>query len=127
MDELKINEYIKRGSNIIFEERLEDWKRCVIVRSNDLYSGVDLNCALNIMEALESETPMDEVVNIFDNQNHSAVSATIARSILFSFSSKGPEFYEATACEEISDENRKIIDAKKEENLKLAQVKTLKK
>ena len=39
--------------------------------------------------------------------------------MIFSFSSRGPEFWEATAYGEISPENRELLEAKKQENEEL--------
>jgi hypothetical protein len=115
-----IPNWIERGERIIFPERYEDWTRCVKVRSEDLYHGMDLDAALEIMEAIENGASMEEANKIFEDQNHSGMSAGVVRSMAFHFSSKGPEFLEASAWHEISEEDKKVLEAKKAENVELA-------
>ena len=46
----------------------------------------------------------------------------MVRNIVFSFSKKGPEFWEHTAEGEISADTRKIIDEKKKQNTELEEL-----
>ena len=115
-----IPSWIEKGKALIFPERYSEWEKCVQVRATDLYHGYELDAALEIMTALENGATMEEAKQIFDKQGRSGMSASVVRSILFSFSSKGPEFWEATAYGEISPENRQALEAKKQENLQLA-------
>lgn len=117
-----IPSWIKKGQELIFPERYEEWEKCVQARANDLYHGLELDSALEIMQALENGASMEEASKILYNQGHSGMSASLVRNILFSFSSRGPEFWEATAYGEISPENKKILEDKKQENMKLAQI-----
>lgn len=59
---------------------------------------------------------------MFSEQNHSFMTSKLVRNILFNFSSKGPEFWEATAQTRLSKEAKKLIKEKKQENLRLSQV-----
>ena len=117
-----IPNWIEEGKKIIYPERYEEWEECVGIRASDIYHGRELDNALEIMMALEEDASMEEVKEIFDKQNHSGASAGIVRSIVFSFSNKGPEFWEATNYGEISKENKQILEAKKLENIVLAQI-----
>ena len=115
----KIPAWIERGSAYIYPERAEEWKKCVEARAGDLYHGMDLDSALELMEKLESGASMEEVKEIFDEQGHSGASAGMVRSMLFHFAKRGPEFYESTAWGELSDEDKKAIADKKRENAEL--------
>lgn len=116
-----IPNWIEKGQALIFPERYAEWEKCVIARASDLYHGLELDSALEIMTALENGATMEEAKQMLDKQGHSGMSASIVRNILFAFSSKGPEFWEATAYGEISQENKQILEAKKQENIQLAQ------
>ena len=93
----------------------------MVARASDLYHGLELDNALEIMTALENGASMEEAKQMLDKQGHSEMSASIVRNILFAFSSKGPEFWEATTYGEISPENKQILEAKKQENAQLIQ------
>lgn len=117
-----IPNWIEKGKLLIFPERYEEWEKCVQIRANDLYHGLELDSALEIMQALEDGASMQEASKILYNQGHSGMSAELVRNLLFSFSSKGPEFWEATAYGEISPKNKKLLEEKKQENIQLAKI-----
>lgn len=94
--------------------------------ASDLYLSKVLESALEIMTALENGDSIEEAKQMLDKQGHSGMSASIVRNILFTFSSKGPEFWEATAYGDISPENKKILEEKKQENAQLMQIRGLK-
>ena len=75
--------------------------------------------ALDIMKALDDGASIEEAQDIFNHQSHSSVTDSFVRNMIFSFSSRGPEFWEATAYGEISPENRELLEAKKQENEEL--------
>lgn len=111
---------IEQGQALISPERHNEWERNVIRNSSNLYYGYDIDCALEIMTKLENGTSMEEAIQIFNNQHHSGLSNASVRRLLFDFSSKGPEFWEATAYGEIAADDRILIEAKKQENIQLA-------
>ena len=116
-----IPSWIKRGYALIFPERYNEWVQCVSIRATDIYHGMDLEAALEIMEALEKGASMEDAKKILANQDHSPSSESMVRNIVLSFSSKGLEFWEATVRGEISPESKNILEAKKKENIKLTQ------
>ena len=107
--------WIKEGEALIFPERHKKWKECVKARAADIYHGQDLD----IMKALDDGASIEEAQDIFNHQSHSSVTDSFVRNMIFSFSSRGPEFWEATAYGEISPENRELLEAKKQENEEL--------
>jgi len=111
--------WIKEGEALIFPERHKKWKECVKARAADIYHGQDLDMALDIMKALDDGASIEEAQDIFNHQIHSSVTDSFVRNMIFSFSSRGPEFWEATAYGEISPENRELLEAKKQENEEL--------
>ena len=116
-----IPNWIEKGQALIFPERYAEWEKCVVACASDLYHGLELDNALEIMTALENGASMEEAKQLLDKQGHSGMSASIVRNILFAFSSTGPEFWEATAYGEISPENKQLLEAKKQENAQLIQ------
>lgn len=113
--------WLEKGSDLIYPERAEEWKRCVETRAKDLYHGKDLNAAIEIMEMLENGS-LDDAKEVLEGQDHSGASYGMVRNIVFSFSKKGPEFWEHTAEGEISADTRKIIDEKKKQNAELEEL-----
>ena len=111
--------WIKEGEALIFPERHKKWKECVKARAADIYHGQDLDMALDIMKALDDGASIEEAQDIFNHQSHSSVTDSFVRNMIFSFFSRGPEFWEATAYGEISPENRELLEAKKQENEEL--------
>ena len=89
--------WIKEGEALIFPERHKKWKECVKARAADIYHGQDLDMALDIMKALDDGASIEEAQDIFNHQSHSSVTDSFVRNMIFSFSSRGPEFWEATA------------------------------
>ena len=116
-----IPNWIEKGQALIFPERYAEWEKCVVASASGFYHGLELDSALEIMTALENGASIEEAKQMLDKQEHSGISESIVRNILFMFSSKGPEFWEATAYEKISLENKKILEAKKQENAQLIQ------
>ena len=115
-----IPKWIEKGQTLIYPERYEEWEKCVNTYAANLYHGLELNSALEIMQALENGTTIEEASKMLNNQKHSSMTASLVRNIIFSFSSKGPEFWEATAHGKISSKNKALLEAKKQENIQLA-------
>ena len=46
-----IPEWKKRGEALIYPERKENWHKCVEGRARDLYKGMDLVNAMEVMES----------------------------------------------------------------------------
>lgn len=112
-----IDTWVERGNELIYEERQDDWRKCVEVRANDLYNGEDLEAALAIMEALDKGATIEEANELFKKQDHSGASAAMTRNIILHFSKQGPKFYRETAAY-INSEADEIIRGIEEENQK---------
>lgn len=122
-----ISNWIEKGEKLIFPERYDDWIKCVITCARGIYYGLDLDYALEIMTLLKDGSTIEQVLEVFKGQSHSGTIESIVRQIVFLFSDRGPEFIEATAYDEISLEDKKIIEAKKQENIKLTEINNLRK
>ncbi len=113
--------WLEKGSDLIYPERAEEWKKCVEIRAKDLYHGKDLDDAIEIMEMLENGS-LDDAKEVLEGKGYSGSSSGMVRNIVLSFSKKGPEFYEHTAEGKISLDTRKIIDEKKNQNAELEEL-----
>ena len=113
--------WLEKGSSLIYPERAEEWKQCVEARASDLYHGKDLDAAIEVMEMLENGT-LNDAKEVLEGQGHSGTSYSMVRNIVFSFSKKGPEFWEHTADGDISPESRSAIEDKKRENAELEEL-----
>lgn len=108
----RIPEWNEKGKGLILPGTEKEWARCVEIRAGDLYHGMELDNALDIMKALK-EGDMDKAVKLFDDANHSGASAGITRSIILTFSEKGADFYEKTHLRTITPQTQIMLDQKR--------------
>ncbi len=113
-----IPSWIERGKALIFPERQADWEKCVRTHANSIYNGEDLDAALKVMEVLENGATIEEAKQVLKEQDFEPA----VLQILFLFSSRGPELFESAAYWKLSDKDKEIIEAKKQENAWLAQI-----
>lgn len=118
--ESKINEWIERGQKLIYLENFEDWTSCVKNRANDGYHGSDLECALEVMEALDKGVDMDEVEDILNRANYSEQAHFLILKIILSFSKFGPDFMEHITHGDITPDLQQAIENQRQENEKFA-------
>jgi len=87
-----IKEWIKKGHDVLSENKWDLWDECVPIRLGDLYEGMELGCCLDIIYRLKDGKSFDEVKNFFNNQGHSGMSHSVVCSMIYSFYDKGKEF-----------------------------------
>ena len=87
-------EWIKRGRKLIDEALWSEWERCIDIRINDLYNGMEVECALQIMEAYENNTPIEEISKQIESQGHSGASYGMLKSIIINFYRRGNELFQ---------------------------------
>lgn len=90
----KVPAYIERASKLIYPQRMEQFEQCACVRVTDLYRGMDLENALQIMEALDNGATVEEAGKLIDD-GHSGTSYGVTMSIVLTFSKRGVEFCKA--------------------------------
>ena len=117
----KIAEWIERGKKIIYQENFEDWTSCVKNRANDSYHGADLECALEIMEALDKGIDMDEIEEFLNRANYSEQAHFLILKIILAFSKFGPEFMEHITHGDITTDLQQAIENQRQENEKYEQ------
>lgn len=113
--EIKIPKWVERGEKLIYPQRRDSWKHCVDIRVHDLYHGMDLDNALDIMECLENGGTVEEANKILEDANHSGMSYGIVLSIIVSFSKRGPEFYRSVK-QELNSQQIAELDKIEQEN-----------
>lgn len=85
-------QWIEKGNEVLDEEYRELWAKCVPIRLNDLYQGMELEMCLNIVEKLNNGYSLDEAKNIIENQGHSGMSFGLTCSMIESLCKRGAEF-----------------------------------
>lgn len=91
-----ISNLIERGKALIYPFRHEEWAKLVEADVNGDYSGLITTDALEIMTAIEEEKTIEELLEIFDKQDHSGWSASLTRNVIMTYSKNGYPFYKAT-------------------------------
>lgn len=87
-------EWMKKGREILSEDKLELWDKIVPIRIGDLYHGMELGCCLDIVKLLNNNGTLDEAKTMIENQNHSGMSFGLVCSMVREFSNRGQEFVE---------------------------------
>ena len=85
-------EWIEKGNTILDEKYRETWAKCVPIRLDDLYQGMELKCCLDIVIELNNGCTLDEAKAIIESQGHSGMSFGLVCSMVKSFCDRGNEF-----------------------------------
>lgn len=85
-------EWIAKGNNILAEKYREKWAKCVPIRLDDLYQGMELGNCLEIVDQLNKGYSFDTVKPIIGKQGHSGMSFGLVCSMVKSFCDRGDEF-----------------------------------
>lgn len=115
-----IPNWIEKGKKYIYPQRYKKWTECVEYRAEDIYHGMDLNCALEIMDHLDKGVPFQQVYDIMKEQNHTGLSYSTVMSMITNFSKKGPEFYRFVD-REPTPATEKFLEKVEKENEQFAQ------
>lgn len=86
-----IDSYIKMAKGLVDEDKMEEWERIVPIRVSDIYGGMELRAALEIMKHLKEDN-FDLAAKALKDQNHSGISYNLTLQIVNHFSIKGPDF-----------------------------------
>lgn len=87
-------EWMKKGREILSDDKLEFWDKIVPIRLNDLYHGMELGCCLNIVKILNNNGTLEDAKNEIEKQNHSGMSYGLVCSMVREFCGRGQEFFE---------------------------------
>lgn len=86
--------WIKKGHEILTEDKWDYWDKIVPIRLGDLYHGMELGCCLSLVEMLNKECSLDEAKKVIEDQNHSGMSYGLVRAMVREFCDRGNEFSE---------------------------------
>jgi hypothetical protein len=85
-------EWIEKGNTILDEKYRETWAKCVPIRLDDLYQGMELQMCLDIVIELNNNCTLEEAKAIIESQGHSGMSFGLVCSMVKSFCDRGTEF-----------------------------------
>ena len=85
-------EWIEKGNAILDAEFHETWAKCVPIRLDDLYRGMELGATLDIVKELNAGCELENAKEIIEGQGHSGMSFGLVCSMVRSFSKRGEEF-----------------------------------
>ena len=111
------NPIIERGRNLIYPQRSEQWEACVKTRSCSIYNGAEIVSAIQVMELLDKNAPVEVVTDALFSYPHTPFSVNLALNVVAAFSKKGPEYIEELS--KIANEfkqDKKFLDEIKSQN-----------
>lgn len=85
-------EWIEKGNAILDEKYHETWAKCVPIRLDDLYQGMELGATLDIVKELNAGCELQKAKEIIREQGHSGMSFRLVCSMVESFCDRGQEF-----------------------------------
>lgn len=87
-------DWIEKGHQILAEKYWNEWDKCVPIRLDDLYKGMELKCCLEIIKSLNNGCKLDTAKEIIKGQQHSYMSFNLVRLMVKTFCDRGQEFDE---------------------------------
>lgn len=85
-------EWIEKGNKILDEQYHQLWEKCVPIRLDDLYHGMELGATLDIVKELNAGCELKKAKGIIEGQGHSGMSFGLVCSMVKSFCNRGDEF-----------------------------------
>ena len=89
-------EWIEKGKTILDKKYHELWIKCVPIRLDDLYQGMELGMCLDIVKELNSGCELETAKTIIEEQGHSGMSFRLVCSMVKSFCDRGTDFVSYT-------------------------------
>lgn len=85
-------EWMKKGREVLTEDKWEYWDEIVPIRLNDLYQGMELGYCLDIVKILNNNGTLNEAKEKIESQDHSGMSFGLVCSMVKEFCNRGNEF-----------------------------------
>ena len=85
-------EWIEKGNAILDKKYHETWAKCVPIRLDDLYQGMELGATLDIVKELNAGCEPQKAKEIIREQGHSGMSFGLVCSMVKAFCDRGQEF-----------------------------------
>ena len=86
--------WIKEGHKVLSQDKWNEWDRCVPIRLDDLYDGMELGQCLDIIKTIKDNS-IGAGIEVMKNQGHSGMSLGLMKSMIYTFCDCGNEFVEA--------------------------------
>ena len=83
--------WIVRGMDVLEFDKWDHWARIVPIRLEDLYQGMELGQALDLIELMQEEK-YQEAKELLDTQGHSGMSYSLMKQMLIELDSRGKFF-----------------------------------
>ena len=87
-----IEEWIKKGKEVLTEDKWGYWAEIVPIRLGDLYHGMELGCCLDIVKILNDGETLEEAKEKINSQGHSGMSFGLVCTMVREFCERGEEF-----------------------------------
>lgn len=85
--------YNELGREILDEEYWEAWERCVPIRLDDLYRGMELQCCLDIVKILNDSRNFKKAEKVLNEQGHSGMSYGLVLGMVGELCKQGYDFH----------------------------------
>lgn len=85
-------DWVAKGKEVLDEQYWELWEKCVPVRLDDLYRGMELGMCLDIVKELNEGCDFEKAKTVLEGQGHSGMSFGLICSMITSFCERGAEF-----------------------------------
>lgn len=85
-------EWVEKGCSILDAKYHDLWRKCVPIRLNDLYRGMELRCCLDIVKELNNECALESAKKMIEMQGHSGMSFGLVCSMVETFCDRGKDF-----------------------------------
>lgn len=86
--------YIELGKQILDKKYMVEWVKCVPIRLDDLYQGMELQMCLDIVKELNNGCSLEKAKEIIDNQGHSGTSYYLVLGMVKCFCDRGKDLYD---------------------------------
>jgi len=86
--------WIKKGREVLTEDKWEYWDKIVPIRLGDLYHGMELGSCLDIVKILNNGGALIIAKAMIESQDHSGMSYGLVCSMVREFCDRGQEFVE---------------------------------
>ena len=92
----ELDDKFENSKHLVYPFRHDEWYKTLKTDAEGLYTGIITKNAIEIMNGIEENKPIDELIKVFFDQGHSGASAYWARYFIMKFSKNGYPFYNAT-------------------------------
>lgn len=119
--ETHMAEWIQIGEELVYPEKIEEWRKNVENSTESPFYGLDIANAIEIMRVLDTEAEVKDVVESFMDKEHCGGGV---EKLVLNFSKRGPEYMEqfmSTLGKELTPQIRAKLETLKTENMQYAE------